>query len=305
MQEFSVFDAKDASQFFNKFFDGSYSHEFHVFRGQANSTWGLTSGVARLNYDFVNREMTESGLDGDYINYRALEYYFLRCFIQGCDKSGINIPEDSSVLRGEYALSNNVGEIPFVVNFLDDHSLPEPPSNWPKRRDYALIAMAQHHGLPTRLLDWSSSPYVAMYVASVEGMRKLIGNISADIREDSDEKVAVWALNAEQLNKTGMSAFKLIKTPPYASQNIIPQESYFTTFESQGYGGDAYEVDKDKGACRCLMKMTLPLKDSLSLFKSCLQKGFTGANMYPGPEGAALHAKEMALVRELEHYGYF
>lgn len=59
----------------------------------------------------------------------------------------------------------------------------------PQRYDRASwLTLMQHYGLPTRLLDWSESPLVALYFA-----------LSSD--EDAKADAAVWVLNPMKLNK--------------------------------------------------------------------------------------------------------
>lgn len=56
------------------------------------------------------------------------------------------------------------------------------PASWD------LLAIMQHHGVPTRLLDWSESPLIALFFAVTEEKYK---------REDA----ALWVLDPIELNK--------------------------------------------------------------------------------------------------------
>ena len=61
-----------------------------------------------------------------------------------------------------------------------------------------LLSLMQHYGCKTRLLDFSCSPFVALYVA-IEQYEMNIGRQGFD-----DVSVALWAFDVTSLNKHGM-----------------------------------------------------------------------------------------------------
>lgn len=163
------------------------------------------------------------------------------------------------------------------------------------------LALMQHYGLPTRLLDWTWSPLVAAFFAT------------QDAASDNSQDACIWAIEPALLNESQglerifppLNAWMLRKflaparldkaketgkiaaaMPIESDLRMLVQQGAFTVHSSR------LELNKLKGAERWLRQIMIPKEYKSKIARELKILGFRLADLFPDLANLAKEAME-------------
>lgn len=151
------------------------------------------------------------------------EYQLLQRFYNLCDKNVLRVP-DCPRLRDSVIKKYD------LVSFFGKE-------DWLPKDLWEIAALAQHYGIPTRLLDWTANIKTAMYFAIVDYIKPLSveerlerTKLLFQNRGKVDyEYCEIWALDSKVVvAKEGKLPLQLIRPPYHGNPNLAAQEGVFT-----------------------------------------------------------------------------
>jgi len=241
-----------------------------VFRGQGNSEWDLTPSAWRPAIELddrfqktlatisdnivdsvfeVNRErLGNIKVDRDAVRHqvahRRFEFLQVQAFTSLADDLGLHVPGG------------------FVSHKISRELVPDESLFVSLHPAYAL---AQHHGMATRLLDWTLNPLVAAFFAA----------------ENPDGELAVWALNVQALFDTEWIDYRV----PRSQIGFLHSQAGLFTYHSS--------ADASYVVCRTwpmieqicspalLKKLLLPSSEAKELRRLLYVEGISKAHLMP------------------------
>lgn len=179
-----------------------------VFRGQGDASWRLVPSALRyrtiLGHESRRFARRVSESPAETWNQANAEFVALMEFLNLAVKVGLDIPVDYRWLRQWNPFKNVVGD---SIGIAD----------WPPQDLLQALALAQHHGVPTRLLDFSYDPLIAAYFAGEDP-------------HSAAKEIAVWCVDVQVLllaARDSVPRVQFVTVPNFLNRNLAAQKGLF------------------------------------------------------------------------------